>query len=220
MLLSEDGATFTPALSGELSLLPSDQAFMLPAPVPARFAQLEIDSAYAMPPSTIALGEWKVIAAPGVVPAATPFNLADPALGGHVVWMDPQSGDLTFPDGLLSEDPARQTLSVEAGISPQWVIGFNDDRAAQITELQWVDPPDSTPDARFTRVMVEASLSSPLGPWQPLADWELTRAVDGSVAPLTLDTPIWARFLRFTGAGAAEATTIEEPATLRVIEVF
>ena len=38
-----------------------------------------------------------------------------------------------------------QNVNAEAGTQPSWVIGFQDDRAALLTELQWVDPPPSDP---------------------------------------------------------------------------
>jgi hypothetical protein len=202
-----------------MSPLPIDQAFVLPKPVTARFAQLQILSTYADTPTTVVLGEWKVIASPGFVPSDTPLNIADPALGGHIVWMDPQQTDPSFPDGLLSEDPTLQTIRVPDGTRPSWVIGFQHDRAAQISELQWLDPQGSVPKTRFDRVDVEVSLTSPLGPWQSLGTWELQRADDGSVQPFTLDGPTWARFIRFTGNGPeGEDRDWEYPATLRVIE--
>ena len=50
-----------------------------------------------------------------------------------------------------------------------------------------------------------------------LADWDLTRATDGTVVSLVPEAPVWARYLRFEGL-APDARALELPATLRVIE--
>ena len=39
-----------------------------------------------------------------------------------------------------------------SGVEPQWVIGFQNNRAARITELQWVDPTGSNPEQRFPQI--------------------------------------------------------------------
>ena len=46
LLLSDDGATWQEVLTAELSPLTTDQSFVLPEPIPARFAQLRIDSTW------------------------------------------------------------------------------------------------------------------------------------------------------------------------------
>ena len=100
-----------------------------------------------------------------------------------------------------------------------WVVGFLHDRAAQVTELRWQDPTGSDPASRARRVTVEVSTRSPLGPWQALGTWDLERADDGSVSPLTLDTPTWARYLRFSARGPrTEGAAWELPGRLSVIE--
>ncbi|HEU5430633.1 MAG TPA: VWA domain-containing protein, partial [Thermomicrobiales bacterium] len=147
-----------------------------------------------------------------------PFNLADPLNGGHVAWTDPQAPSPDFAKDIVSADPTRRTLALDGGVA-QWAIGFRDDRAARITELQWVDPDGSTPDARFTDVSLDVSLESPAGPWRPIGLWTLTRAADGGVAPFKLDQPTWARFIRVTGRGpSGQSTAVEYPATIRIFE--
>ena len=218
LLLSTDGVDFQQVMSGTLSPLPVDQSFVLPAPVLATFAQLRIDSVYADRPDTVALGEWKVIATPGVTPSTEPLDIADPGLGGHVVWMDPQTTDPAFADQLLSADPARETLPVVRGAKPQWVVGFQDDRAAAIGELRWIDPPGSDAKARFRSVDVAVSLDSPLGPWRDIGTWQLDRS-GGAVTPFRVPDATWARFLRFTGRGPGpRVRDWEEPATIQVLE--
>ena len=64
--LSNDGQSFETVLSGELSSLPVDQAFVLDKPVEARFARLRVFSnQLSTARDEITIGEWKVIAQPG-----------------------------------------------------------------------------------------------------------------------------------------------------------
>jgi hypothetical protein len=35
-----------------------------------------------------------------------------------------------------------------------WVIGFQDNRAALVTDLAWIDPDGTNPDERITKVTV------------------------------------------------------------------
>jgi hypothetical protein len=216
--LSLDGVTWQPALSGELEPLGMEQGFALASPVPARFARLRIDATWGGPAGELVLGEWKVVVQPGVEFGRGARDIADPALGGHVVWIRPQSGDPTFGTGLLSGDPVRQALTVDAGDRASWVVGFLHDRAARIERLEWVDPVGSDERTRLHRVRVAISTRGPLGPWQDLGTWSLRRGGDGSVTPLVLEGAPWARFLRFTATGG-DAGIIEMPATLRVIEL-
>ena len=217
--LSTDGTDYRTVLQGTLEPLMLDQAFTLDEPVEARWAQLVIHSSFGAPSDPVALGEWKVIARPGMATPPAALNIADPLRGGHVVWMRPQQGDPAFAEGLLSEDPSNSQISLEPRTPVEWVVAFRADRAAQVTELQWVDGPSADPAARFDRVDVSASLVSPVGPWRDLGTWQLERAADGGVTPMTLAEPTWARYLRFSGVGGSKTSyTFDLPATLRVIE--
>ncbi len=220
LLLSDDGANFTVALEDDLDPLAIDQTFELPTPMPARYAQLRIDSVYGSAATTTAvLGEWKVVAVPGDTPIPGLLNIADPMRGGHVVWMDPQSEDLTFADTLLDEDTARQTLSATPGTRLAWAIGFQDDRAARIERLEWVDPPDTDASMRFKQVDIAVTTGSAIGPWRDMGTWDLSRGDDGSVAPFTFETPEWARFVRYSGKAVPKGGyAAEEPAVLRILE--
>lgn len=225
--LSEDGATWTSALVGELSPLGTEQAFELPSEVPARYARLAITSTWAaslLGPSQASpdawIAEWKVVAAPGVDPASEARDIADPTLGGHVVTSDPLLSQL--PDveqSVLDPDLTASWIYPPEGGQVTWVVGFLHDRAAQVTELRWQDPTGSDPASRARRVTVEVSTRSPLGPWQPLGTWDLERADDGTVSPLVLETPTWARFLRFSARGPrTEGAAWELPGRLSVLE--
>jgi hypothetical protein len=218
--LSTDGSTWQPVLSGELTPRMADQAFVLDTPRPARYARLSIHSTWGGDHTTLQMGEWQVIASPGWAPPGS-INVADPRNGGHVV---SASSNLTDPrqgEGMLSED--LEASAWEPYLEPRapfsWVVGFRDGRAPQVTEIQWVDVAGSEPAKRFASVTVELSADSPLGPWQELGTWDLTRAGDGSVMPFQLDEPTWARYLRFTGGAPTERKEYREtPVVLRVIE--
>jgi hypothetical protein len=222
LLLSTDGTTWEPALTGELQPLPVEQAFVLQAPVAASFAQLRVESTWGGNAGELVLGEWQVVTTPGsgteAILGTDAPNVADPTRGGHVVWMEPASGDQGFPAVMLDEDASRRTMFLPAHTRPTWVMGFAQDRAAALTRLEWVDPVGSDPASRLRTVQVDVSLHGPLGPWRPLGTWELRRAADGSVAPLTFDAPTWARFLRFQGEAHRQDLQLELPATLRAIE--
>ncbi len=218
LLLSADGTTYQVALSGDLSSEPLDQAFVLPSPIQARYAQLRIDSTYG-DVGRVLLGEWKVVAAPGTAPDPAPLDIAAPIRGGHVVWMDPQPQDPVWMQSLVDPDQPPQVMGgVDADGHQTWAVGFNDDRAAQVTELRWADPPAANPNLLIRSVAVAISLDSPMGPWRSVGTWKLKRAADGSVAPYRLATGTWARFIRFTASARKGTTRLDEPGVLSVIE--
>jgi hypothetical protein len=218
--LSDDGTTWDPVLSGELTPRQEDQAFVLEAPVLARFARLTIHTTWSGDRSSLQMGEWQVIATPGWAPV-TPLNVADPRHGGHIVFTQPGPSDPRQLEGMLDEE--QLTDAWEPYLEPDstftWVVGFRDGRAPQVSELQWVDPAGSDPAQRFERVQVEIGTGSPLGPWEDAGIWQLTRAADGSVPAFRFDEPTWARYVRISGDGPAETKGYwETPATFRVLE--
>ena len=219
LLLSDDGADWQVALTGQLSPLPIEQSFALPAPIPARFAQLRILSMFGGASNQLVLGEWKVVAAPGATVDSAPLDIASWKAGGHIVWMDPQSDDPGQPTWMLSDDQVDHAVPADPGQRPTWVMGFNEDRAAQVTELQWADSPSSVPEDRAKTVDIAVSLTSPLGPWTDVGTWKLHRDQDGSVAPYVFQAPTWARFLRYTTDPVRdEGISRALPATLRALE--
>jgi Mg-chelatase subunit ChlD len=216
LLLSLDGVMYAPALTGELGPQTLEQAFVLPEPVDARFARLRVDSSWGGTEGPVEIGEWKVVARPGWAPSGGPIDLADPVRGAHIAWTDP--GVQPAYEILGDTDPVRDII-LDAGQDQQLVIGFADDRAAQVTGLRWDDPVGSDPAYRFETVGLFASIGSPLGPWTPLGTWELTRAADGSVAPFDLPEPVWARFIRLQAVGPADISDYRElPGKVRVLE--
>jgi len=198
LLLSSDGATWTTALTGELSPAPIDQSFVLAEAMPATHAMLRILSTHGGA-ATTTLGEWKVVAQPGAAPDPMPADLAEPSRGGHVVRFEPFFDRLELGARILDDDLTRDEVTMREGDDRfELVLGFQDARAAQLTGLGWQDPDGSVPDSRVERVDVELSLEGALGPWQAVGEWTLGRSDDGSVEPLTFDAPVWARYVRLS----------------------
>jgi len=221
LLLSSDGENWTSALRGELTRLPVEQAFVLEQPMPATHAMLRIHSVHGAQVGTISsLGEWKVVAEPGAIPDDMSLNIAEPVRGGHVARIRPfitGPGDWLLPlDEALSIKP--RLVDRSDGLR-EIVIGFHEGRTAQITELTWQDPELTEEGRRAESVYLDVSTEGPLGPWQRITEWDLTRAADGSVAPLVLDEPVWARYVRLIGDLPPEDVDhIEYPGRIEVHE--
>jgi hypothetical protein len=204
LLLSQDGETFEPALSGSVSMLPVEQAFVLDHPVAARGARLRLKSNHADNAGKVGLGEWKVIAVPGSR-AGLSADIADWTRGGHVVWSSLVIGSTPQDERAMLGSDRSIPVKLRAGARPEWVIGFHENRAAQIVSLEWLAA-DPEPDRHaFDRLNVAISTDGPFGPWREMGTWTL--ATEG-VSRLDLPAPSWARFVRFTvpQPSAVEAT--------------
>ncbi|MFQ5566492.1 MAG: VWA domain-containing protein, partial [Paracoccaceae bacterium] len=216
--LSQDGAVYEKALSATLSQARIPQHFVLPQPVEARFAQFRILSVHDPRQSRVTLGEIGIVADPAASPfAGRRFNLAEPALGGYVAWSRPDFDLYARAESILTEEVERPSLEVDPVLPTEWVIGFHHNRAAQITELQWVDSPGEAKWPRIGSVQVSISMDGPAGPWETLGAWNLDRAA-GPVAPFVLPESRWARFVRFVFTGAESAGRWELAETLRILE--
>ena len=216
VLVSLDGQAFSTVFSGTLSRHPVEQAFVFETPVEARFVGLNIRSSYRGTKGRVNLGEFKVVAVPGEHPFDEPgFNLADPARGGHVVWSDP----LHAQDArTLTEEAEREVVYLDHVNPNEWVVGFHHERAAQITELQWVQSSDVRPGYRImSKVQVSISTESPIGPWTPLGTWTLDTVVN-STSTMQLPEPVWARYVRFTNTEPTERSRWYLPETIRILE--
>ncbi|MDF1521851.1 MAG: hypothetical protein P1P87_03415 [Trueperaceae bacterium] len=206
---SLDGATYTLALAGELRAARVEQAFVFEAPVAARFARLVFVEDHRGNAGGY-LGEWRLIGDDAT--ALGELNLADPALGGTIVWSDPVQTDR---DEILDATATRTRLAGPAD-EATWVLGFHHGRAAQVARLEWLPPTEGEASQRFTEVDVSVSLDGPIGPWTSLGAWDV--AGDAPRA-WTLDAPTWARYLRFDARGHDPAERVLFPPTLvRVIE--
>ncbi|MGD9536729.1 MAG: VWA domain-containing protein [Alphaproteobacteria bacterium] len=219
LLLSADGASFEPAFSGSLSQLREEQGFVIDPPREATAAELRLLSGQAAGVfDKVGLGEWKLIVAPSATQGFG-LNLADPVRGGHVVSSNPLIGDMpSTARGMLEEGDRGPIVEVKRGSVPEWVIGFHENRAAQIASLEWVDPPDEDAPNGFGAVRVAASLHGPLGPWTQIGTWAIERG-DSDTATWAFETPVWARFLKFSAAQPMpDDGPLRYPTTIRVIE--
>lgn len=208
--LSSDGQSFETVLTGTLSRHQREQFFVLDEPRPARFARLHLLSS--TDAQGIALGEWKVLAAPASVPEAQSANLADPDFGGHVVSMSPPQPNYGYLKPLLKAADSRVNNRQQAGFDAGWVIGFHHNRAARIDRLSWRNEDQGQP---FAAAEVLVSRDSPLGPWTSVGDW----ALDGDgEQQFVLPAPVWARFVKFDVADTPVRTTMTLPAQIKIFE--
>ena len=216
--LSLDGQEFSQVYEGELLPIKAEQAFALEHPTRARFARLRFQETFdGKPHSQATLGELKVIAKPGTdITAGMGFNLADPTLGGHVVWSQPQITHSNWDSNMLEESGQFDQRRLAAGQGLEWVVGFHHDRAAQITRLEWTDSSEMPTDRRIGKVSLAVSLDSPVGPWIPIGDWDLPES--GTSARLDLKEPTWARFVKFSVNAPSQQVSYALPEVLRIWE--
>jgi len=207
--LSSDGKTWQTVLHGNMTLAPHQQAFPLSQPVLARYARLRILSSYGYQNNgyyvdygSVMLGDWKVVAKPGFDPTGGKgFNLAAATAGGHLVWSAPVLKGGDNAEQLFSENPDAAHARIRAGKGKKtgrvtWVVGFHDDRAAEVAGFEWVRAPKSEKGQRLKRLTVSAAIDSPRGPWRKIGIWDLG-AGPSPTAAWQLKKPVWARFLRF-----------------------
>lgn len=214
---SLDGTVFTPVYTGTLGLLPVEQAFAFSETVPARAVSLTlVDSYNEAYPSRVALGEFKVVATPGTdVNNGRPFNLADPAAGGHVVAVTPLINDV---QEMLMDDqkePSFGTNDATTGIT--FTLGFNDERAAQITALEWQNRADGDPTQRLNAVDVAVSVDSPVGPWTDLGTWALEPNATAAQR-FDLPAPVWARYVQLRVPAIGRTGNFQFADVVRVFE--
>jgi hypothetical protein len=204
---SLDGETYERVLAAELRAARVAQPFTFDAPVTARFARLVfLDSQRG--DARAYLGAWQLIA--DETTDLGRLNLADPAVGGHVVWSDP-----LLPRAAAVLDAEQRSSWNGATQEAKWVMGFHHGRAAQVEEIEWVAPSEA-PGNPFTEVTVFASLAGPIGPWTELGTFPV--AATGTSAWSLADAP-WVRYLRFDARGHDPAVrTLAPPDVLRVWE--
>lgn len=201
--LSQDGQAWQPPTSVNLSASNLPQVFALASPITARFARVTIPGCRTDPTcAEIALSDLGLIASPDWRPSA-PVDLADPALGGHVVWAQTQGGTEVSEspfggywnnDLLTTGRPDHlQHLRDDRGDRVVAVIGFHAARAGRIAALEWDGAPSDI--ARLDGADVEVSIVGPGGPWQSVGRL-VSPPMDRLSARLDLATAVWARAVR------------------------
>ncbi len=225
VLTSLDGESYELAYQGQLKAVRVEQAFIFSEPVKAHYAQLRFLSNHREESQDyFYLGEWKLLSNDNPLEK---INLADPSLGGNVVWSSPliRSGSPILTERPEGESGDRTNIRLEAEQTEfSWVVGFHHNRAAQIESFEWLDHFNSEVDKRLGEIDIEVSLDSPAGPWEPLTTWKLERGEVTSeeeipaVTPLTLDEPIWARYVRFKANDLEPKGSYNLPESLRIFE--
>jgi len=216
--LSIDGETFTPVLKSKLLPIREDQVFVLDQAVKARYARLQMKYGFnGTVLSSLGFGELKVIAEPGFdLSGGEGFNLADPRLGGHVVWSRPAISVAVWDPVLLSDEQKSQWVRLKKGQTLDFVIGFHHSRSAQLSRIEWLDADKTTEEMKLRQVALSVSNDSPIGPWEPVGDWDLTNS--GAPAAFELEHPVWARYVKFSATGGAKSGHAESPALIRIWE--
>ncbi len=223
ILTSLDGENYESVYQGQLKAVRLEQAFVFTEPVTARYVQLRFLNNQ-LEDREIYLGEWKLLSNDNPLEN---INLADPNLGGYVVWSSQliNSGNPILSERPEGESGDRITVRLEQEQTElSWVVGFHHNRAAQIEGFEWLDHLNSEVDKRLNELDIEISLDSPAGPWEPLTTWVFERSEIASeeeipeVTPLALDEPIWARYVRFKATGLEPKEYYNLPDTLRIFE--
>ena len=203
--LSDDGVAWQEMVVLDLTASDLPQIFARATVTQARFARVTLLGCRADPTCDgVALSDVGLIAPPDWR-MPQPLDLADPELGGHVVWAgrlgatDPDEGAIGGPWNvdLLTEGRASawEPASEDRGDKVQAVIGFAGARAGRIAALEWLGTVDDV--TRPTGARIEASIAGPGGPWQDIGTLPAPPA--GTLtARLTLPTPVWARAIRLT----------------------
>ncbi|MEJ2090154.1 MAG: hypothetical protein P8Y69_17170, partial [Gammaproteobacteria bacterium] len=217
LLLSSDGVTFEEALSFEALPVQTEQYFPLEKPVLARYAQLRLEETYEHRSGNgaVTMGEWKVILAPGYdLSGGAGFDIASPELGGHLVWDWPP--DYYSPVAILDEATVSNAARIGPDAELEYVIAFQDNRAAQIQRIEWTNPEGVRPEYALERIIVSVGAESPLGPWKKVG--ELDPGYSAETTTLELESPEWARFVKFTGLRQGESGIALRPNVIRIWE--
>ncbi len=206
---SSDGVHFEKGLQGSLKRLPREQYFVLQEPRKATHARLHILSTHSERDSRVCLGEWKVIADPsaGIYPKG--LNIADPGLGGHLVWHS-----VGVSDQLLSGTSRRSSTKMFSDRGNEWVVGFRDDRMARITALEW-EHSGYKGRNRLSQLRLAVSRNGPVGPWESMGEWQID--AKQKVSRFSLKTPLWARFIRFS-AEVEKTGSYDLTGQIRIVE--
>jgi hypothetical protein len=216
VLVSDDGQNFQNVLSGRMSWEKVEQAFAFTRPVAAKFAQLRLKNNQGNAlQRNFELAEFKVIATPGDHPFnSAGFNLADTALGGYVAYSRPL---LPVPTSVITSEDDGSPIRLDPANTNEFVVGFRQNRAAMIASLDMVQP-TATNGRPLSSLDISVSAENATGPWTKVATWKIDPK-PGASSNLTLPSPVWARFVRFT---STEATRADEwwrlPETIRIRE--
>ena len=138
-------------------------------------------------------------------------NIARPDLGGHVVWTKPVMRGRRA--SLLTPEDEKLGARLSDDMPLEWVVGFHHGRVAKIERIGWEERLQI--GENIDELTISASLESPVGPWQPVATWSRS----ASPGELRFDTPVWARYLKFSVAADVDRPNVNLPETMTIHEV-
>ena len=174
LVLSQDGVTYETVLTGQLSGALAEQAFVLPEPVPARFAQLLITSIH--PASTTS--------------ASASGRSWPPRAGSRAPlrWTSPTRPSAGTSPGSTRSPPAssRSTacstrtrhhrrlarLRSRADATRRLGAGLPGRSRGPGDRAAVAGPAATDPNIRLERLELASSMDGPLGPWTPLGSWD------------------------------------------------
>ena len=214
--LSNDGVNFQSALKGQLKPIDTEQAFELEKNTSASYARLLFLSNQSGDNNkNIGLGEWKVIAAPeSNVLNGQGFNIADPSLGGHVVWSDPEVSG-SWNSSIINSDERSNYVRSNSNNDWQWVIGFHNQRAAKINSFKWRKPISSGENKTFEKVSVSIAKESPTGPWESIGAYDLS-SIENTIE---LEQSVWARYVKFSVGNVKPKEYRYPPELIEIFEI-
>ena len=93
---------------------------------------------------------------------------------------------------------------------------FNIQEPHKLRRSSGSTPPQAEASKKFRHVSLSASIHSPLGPWEPIGEWDLSSS--GTPAIIDLEQPAWARYVRFSASGMEDSEYAEAPALVRIRE--
>ena len=217
VLSSTDGQVFESVVEGTLRIANREQIFSFSKPVLSGFLKLRVRSTWQKAnKGRICLGEIKALADPDAdFSGGQGWNLAQPELGGHVVWSSFRAIRLTWAQ-VLSDKKSKVSVVADPGNPNEWVIGFHHNRAAQVREIRWLRQVGNRVTNEFSHVDIAVSEASPLGPWRSVGLLEVDKAKE--ISSISFDKPVWARFVRFSSTDPDKAGRWQLPATLQILE--
>ena len=175
--ISDDGQVFHEIARGQLSARPGNQDICFANEVKARYARLLLHGTQADDGDSSdepELGEWRMIAKPGVsLPEFPEMDLLRESWGGHEIW--------------------RSESAV--------VYGFHHDRAGRIGAFEWRNYRKSHDNRKNPhQIQLSVSVSSPAGPWQEIGVVDVSAAdTDENLKQrVALKDAPWARFVKLT----------------------
>ena len=214
MHLSTDGINFNSMVTAQLKPVGIEQYFVLDYPQSAKYARLIIHNNHEDNNNgIIGLGEFKVIAQSDSL-LDKKLNIAQPKLGGNVIWAKPSSGS-TWDISLLTEKKEKAYIRSVDETDWEWVIGFHHQRAALIDGLKWHPPELSAKRKTFEKVQIMTSTQSPVGPWKFLTEVSLSTT---QITDIKLNKPAWARYLKFNVGSVDSRAYRYLPESIEVLE--